>query len=265
MRRRFGSGAARDLFHCLVFVLAAVLLAACNGVGWTAPQKENKLAQHYIELIRSRDADAIMAVMDPAYRTSATRESIGKLANYLPNEKSRNTELISWTEVQSQGSTLYSLNYELEFPHKWVLLNVVVKKTAAGEELWGFHVYPETQSLEKLNAFTFKSKPLTNYIVFALMIAVPLFIVISVVTAFRTPMSKLKWLWILGMLFGFGQISLNWTTSTLSFTPAAFQLLGAAYSQIQFGPAILQVGIPVVAVMFWFRRRALLAAPHEAS
>ena len=116
------------------------------------------------------------------------------------------------------------------------------------------------QSLEEANRFTFEGKGPIHYIVFALTVAVPLFIVYALVLCFKTPIARRKWLWLLFVALGFFQLTLNWTDGAFGIQPISFALLGAGFVRAgPYMPFIFNVTIPIGAIVFLARRRSLAA------
>jgi asparagine N-glycosylation enzyme membrane subunit Stt3 len=70
-------------------------------------------------------------------------------------------------------------------------------------------------------------------------------------------MKRRKWLWILFILFGFGKLSINWTTGQWGVMVLAAQLFSASAAAAYFGPWIVSVSLPVGAVLFLIKRRRL--------
>lgn len=61
---------------------------------------------------------------------------------------------------------------------------------------------PIPQSLETLNAFTFKNKGMLHIVFLILSIITPIFILTVLVICVRTKIKKRKWLWIIFILLG---------------------------------------------------------------
>jgi hypothetical protein len=118
----------------------------------------------------------------------------------------------------------------------------------------GFHVNPIPKSLQELNAFTFDNKSIVHYSIFGFTIIIPLFIIFSLIQCIRTKIKR-KWLWLLFILIGIGQITLNWTDGNVGFNPLSIQLLGAGVLKASmFAPWTFTVSIPLGAIWFTIKR-----------
>jgi hypothetical protein len=80
-----------------------------------------------------------------------------------------------------------------------------------------------------------------------------------------TPMARRKWLWVIFAMLGFTSLNLNWTTGQLSYefltviAPPARAGTGSGF----YTPWNVQIGLPLGAIVFWLRRRALMVVPVE--
>jgi hypothetical protein len=93
----------------------------------------------------------------------------------------------------------------------------------------------------------------------------------SLVLCFKTPIPKRKWLWMVFVAVGIGQLSFNWNNGGYQIQAFYFALLGAGFQRAgPFAPYIFNAAIPVGAIVFLFRRkswldRAALARPGSGS
>lgn len=80
-----------------------------------------------------------------------------------------------------------------QFTNAWVLAAVTIDTAGENKTLTGINVNPIPKSLGELNAFTLSGKSVTHYILLAITVAVPVFIVWVIVLCARTKIRK-KWL-----------------------------------------------------------------------
>lgn len=79
----------------------------------------------------------------------------------------------------------------------------------------------------------------------------PLIVLYSLISCIRTPMQKGKWLWIIFILIGVCQFSLNWTTGQLNINPLSINLFGlGVFSSSQYAPIFISLGIPLGAIVY---------------
>src|SRR6185295_10348348 len=89
-------------------------------------------------------------------------------------------------------------------------------------------------------------------------IAVGAFTIGTAIFCWLSPIPRRKWLWRIFVLLAFGTLSLNWTTGEIRYQLVYLLLLGAGFSKPFYGPALLNIGLPVGALLFWWQRRAWL-------
>ena len=122
------------------------------------------------------------------------------------------------------------------------MANVVLQKEGSDTVVTGVNVQPLRDSLENINRFTFEGKGGVHYAVFAVAVIVPLFVLSALVLCVRTPIPKRKWLWILFVLVGFAQLTLNWSDGNVNINPLSVQLFGASFWKAgPFAPWLLSV------------------------
>ena len=170
--------------------------------------------------------------------------------------------MVGWNTFYSQqfgGDDVYKTNitYEYQYPNKWLLFNVATQKKGKIFTIIGFRLTPISDSLENLNRFTLHGKSPMQYLVLMWGCLTVLFILCALVLCVRTRIEKRKWLWILFILFGMGEVLVNWTTGQWSFSPLSFELFGFSGFSNVYGPWIIKVSFPLGALIFLLRRRKL--------
>jgi hypothetical protein len=112
---------------------------------------------------------------------------------------------------RSAGTTL-NLTYEYQFGTQYLLVNVATKTRNGVLTIVGFRVLPESASLEAQNKFSLAGKDALQYVVLGAAIIVSIFTLVVLAVCISTKVKRRKWLWILFILFGFGKLSVNWST-----------------------------------------------------
>jgi len=237
-------------------------IAGCDQRLWVekfAPKAESEFAQHYIALFQARDFGKIEEKIDPSLRKPQLRSKLEQIAALVPVDKPKNIKVV-WSQTWShRGATQTSLTLEYEYPHEWLVANVLMERGGGQTLVKGIHVQPLSESLEKTNRFTFQGKSVIQLIVFALAIGVPLLVVVATVLCIKTPVPKRKWLWIVFILLGVGQATLNWSDGNLSVNVLSVQLLGAGFWKASpYAPLLLSVSVPLGAIIFLFKRKKWL-------
>jgi hypothetical protein len=246
-----------------------VLLAlfACDQKAWFdkfVPKEDAEFAKSYLSLFQTHDFSAIEAKIDPTLKNAQLRENLEKIAALFPMEKPSKVEVIGSHTFTSPNETRVNLSFQYSFPGKWLLADIGLLKRGGNTLVMAVNVHPLKDSLENINRFTFEGKGLGNYIFLVFTVIVPLFIIFTLYLCIRTPIPKRKWLWILFVLVGFVQLTLNWTDGSINVKPIYFQFLGAGFWQASpYAPVSLSISFPIGAIIFLFNRRKWLSKQAE--
>jgi hypothetical protein len=245
--------------HILLSLLA-LLLASCDQDAMFerfVPKEEADLAKEVIAKLAARDFAAVESRLGTKLVTPDVREKLQKMAGALPRGEPKSVRTVGANFNKSSASTTYNLTFEYEYQAGWVVANVVLERRGEQLTLQGIHFLPNQQSLATANRFTFEGKGVAHYIVFALAIAIPLFIVYALVVCARTKFPKRKWLWLLFVAVGLVQFQFNWTNGAWGVQPLSFAFLGSGFTQAgPVAPYIFTLAFPLGAVIFLARRHS---------
>jgi hypothetical protein len=240
-----------------------VMVSACvpeNRIEKIADDEKEQIARDYIQRMTDGDFEALASELESSLRTPTAAESIEKLAGFLPKEPPSTVNLVGYQYFkQNDQPPRYNLTYQFGYGSKWVLANAAWFENPDGSRLiTGLSAYQLQAPLQETYAFSFKNAGVLQYLFLFCSAIVPLFIVFSLVACIRTRMRKGKWIWILFILVGMVQFSINWTTGQVGVKLLHLQLLGAGVLRASiYSPWILMFSLPVGAAVFWFRRNML--------
>jgi hypothetical protein len=252
------------ILRTLILAVAALTLGACSADSILARYEslpETQIARESIELLRTKNYDALRTRLAPEQRDDPKiARGMPIVAGQFPDGEPIGIKLIDYqfttfSPFNGSASTNYSIAFEYEYPEIWIVTIAALRRANEETSVTGINAFRNLQSLENLNALTFENKSALHFVMVLLAVVVFGFIVATLITAIRTKIPKRKWLWIIFIIIGIGQISLNWTTGELSFA-ANFNLFAVGMVRRGLGPWILQIGIPLGAALFWWRRRA---------
>ncbi len=248
-----------------LFVLAGVgvLLAPEEGLanfamGWLAPKAESAQARQYVEDIRNGKYAAIEAAFDRQFVTPEMPAQLAKVTALFPKEKPARIYLVGTNTATMDKQTTYRLTYQYSFAHDWLLAEVIMKRTDGKLVLYGVHVRPMTDSVQRANALTLRGKSLIHY---AFAIGALLVFAFTAITAYvcaTTPIPRRRWLWILFVMVGFGIVGFNWTTGEIGVGFLTVQLFSFGFIKPLFAPMVLKLSFPLGAIVFWSRRHVWL-------
>jgi hypothetical protein len=244
---------------CLCLLL---VLAGCSRTGMMeslVSDEKKQIARAYIQRFLDGDTATLIKDLDPSLRNDNIEATFKQMRALLPPGKpTAEPELVGWTSNYTvNGRAEHNLTYQFHFGTGWIVINAAWRDLPDGtRQLFGMRVQPLTDSLQELNAFTFKHATVWHYVFFAAAVVIPIFVLVTLITCIRTKIPKRKWLWVIFILLGLMNCSFNWTTGAIDWRPMAFLVFGAgAFSAGAYGAWVISVAAPVGAVMFWIQRR----------
>ena len=162
--------------------------------------------------------------------------------------------------MNTNGQTIRSayLAYEVDGGAKRALVRMRIVREGGKALLTDLYVNGLTAPVEQLGGFSLTGKSAVQYAVLALTGLSLVLILLSEVVLVATKRIPMKWLWFVGCLFGYGQISVDWSTGAVGFMPLYIQLLGAfAIKAGMLAPWRVGFGVPVASIVFLILRRKL--------
>jgi hypothetical protein len=230
-----------------------------------ASPEDQALAKNCVELLQQHRFDELEKAMDPSLQGPELHNALVKMATVVPAEKPASVTLIGAHRRISTDSSGGDVTFEYGFHDKWVLVGVAFKRQGSHTTVTGFHVTPQSAAYEEQNKFTLAGKSPIQYAVLALVVILPLLTLYALVVCITTKFAGRKWPWVLFILFGVGKFAVNWTTGECDFSQVYIQLFSASASAVPPGPWILAVSFPLGAVLFFLRRKKLMAPAAQTN
>src|SRR5581483_4012822 len=258
-----------------VVLVLAFALAACglNDASRLLEGPDADYGKSLFSALQARDLKTVRDRMDPFVLGTAAPSTFDQMAALFPPDAPQSVGVVGVNikEFKESKDTTrrVSVTLQYEWENKWLLAVAMWRETPSGEKLTeGMNVRPLAKPLQETNGFELNGKGVANYVFLVLVIAFPLLCVTTLVICIRTPMLReRKILWCLGIVLGFCQFNLNWTTGAMSVTPLSVQLLAAAWARASpFAPHVFSISLPVFALFFLWRRHQgqfSLAKPAE--
>jgi hypothetical protein len=265
MRRRVADGAT-----ILAFAAAVLLLAACSQkavLEKIAPADDRALGSRVISDLQGRpggDVD-LAGLINPQFRD--------KLATVLPQLRAMTpvgpgrlvdanvTEFHAFTSGRVTRQTF--LAYEIDGANDVrTLLRIRIVRVNGVAQIDSLYANPLRAPVEEIGKFTLSGKSPIHYVFLVLAILSPMTILISEIVLFRTKWIRLKWLWAVACLFGYGQVFLDWSTGQVGFTLLNFTMFGAFFVKAgMLAPWRLGIAPPIASMLFLVLRRRLQKPP----
>jgi len=250
-----------------LLVLLVVVVAGCSQQDLKlqlVPAADQALGMYYVNLLRSRSFDEIDRAAEPSVRGPKLYAALLKMTETLPEEQPSSAKMVDAQITADKEGTRTKIIYEYGFPGKWVIAEVIMLRKQASVSLVGLSVRAIPESVEEHHRFRLAGKSVTHYTALTLAILFPLLTLYALVTCLRTKLSRLKWAWVLFIVFGIGNCTLNWTTGETQFSALTLRLLSASIDQLSFGPWLLSLSFPLGAVVFLLLKKKLTVAVSPA-
>lgn len=243
----------------LLSIALSLCLSGCSRamlIKRITPPEDEVFARKYVDLLREREFDQVEQKLDPSVAGSDLKNTLDKMAGMFPVGEPKSTKVVAY-------NFRHSLTLEYEFPDKWLLADMSIKRMDGASTILAIRVTRIADSLEHINRFSLVGKSALQYGILGLAFAAPIFSFYVFAVCLRTKNLNRKWLWAIFILVGVGKLGVNWTTGALTFTPLAVQVPcgGAKTTMGVYGPWVVAVNLPLGAILFLRKRsnRVLLS------
>jgi len=242
----------------LIVLLSALLLFGCNQqqmIEKFSTPADQTLAKAYISDLQAGKFDVIEKDLDPSIKTSGVHGALVHMASLLQTGPPTSVKLVGAHKSFSPNGAQTNTTFEYQWGDKWALCNVAIWRSATIQTIVGFNVYVEKTSLEDQVRFTLTGKSLAQYAILTGAVLAFSLTLFALVACIRRKGLHRKWLWIIFIVFGFGQLSTNWVTGVVNYQLLYVSLFSAGAFAPLYGPWTISLSVPVGAVVFLLRRR----------
>lgn len=237
---------------------ALMMLGGCDrqaDFDRLVPREEAAFARESLERLAAQDFAWVEARLSPELRNAAIRGELHALARVFPSGTPETTTLVGSQTDAGPDYWRARFTFEYAYPGTWLLAGVALHRDGQALLVDGINVEREAKSVAERHAVDLEDLTPAHAAVLALAIAVPLFVLHTLVACLRTPGLPMRWLWAAFVLLGVGAVSLNWTTGELAFSPLRVLLLAVGADRPLYAPLTLSVAMPLGAVAFRLRHR----------
>jgi hypothetical protein len=166
----------------------------------------------------------------------------------------------------NNGRRTVLLAYQIHDSFGFVLVEFVIRHEQGEFVVERFHVEPLPDDLREIHALRIWDKGPAHWLVLLAVAGELALIVYALVACATTPMRRRKWLWILFILCGVGNLTFNWTSAELFYRIFNLQLFGIGFSKAgPYAPWTLSLSFPIGALAFLAWRPRHVAAAGAAS
>jgi hypothetical protein len=221
------------------------------------PRDDELRARTYFDQLRQGKFDQIVSDLDPSEVTPSVRDKLVEMASLIPAEAPVSVKVVGAHVFRNPESSTTSITMEYQFPSKWLLVEVTTQKKGEASTVVGFHITPQSDSLENLNRFTLVGKSAIQYLILTLAVGSLTFSFYVLILCIRTKGVNRKWLWMLFILVGVEKVAINWKTGQLTFGVIAINIPSATAGHPLYGPWTVSVFLPLGAILFLNRQRTI--------
>jgi len=243
----------------LLLLLVGLLCSCENNIDFRTivPKNVDKFATDFIADIKQMKIEECMSRVIPEMKNQGGREYLTNTFRNIQTLQIDSVRIINarvQTLMGDNGFSKYSIDYEYFVKDKHLYFSVEIREENGKLLISGFDGRFFETSLTEIHSLTLDNKGFKHYLFIVFAIIVPLFIIVTLIFAIRTPLTK-KWLWIIGILLGFVKFSLNWTTGQVGFQIISFQILGAGLTKSGLvAPWTIAFSLPLVGMYFWVKK-----------
>jgi hypothetical protein len=247
----------RQFLPTLGAFVVALCCTACNQdellQKFTTPA-DQATATEQIDLLRNRRFEELEAHMDPSIKAPNLRATLEKMAQALPADAPSDRKLVGAHTNINNGQRSTDLVWQYRFGDRYVLASCTFARRANQVVVLGMQVNPIAASLESSQSLTFTNKPARHYLFAAAAVLAVLLTLLALIACVLEKDLRKKWLWVIFILFGVTQTSLNWTTGAINFSVGSLLLFSCSWVAGIYSPWIISVAAPVGAVAYLVRR-----------
>lgn len=241
----------------LLALAALFFLAGCDREAMLqkfASEEDRKFATQCIDTLRAGKLDEIEQQLDASLRTAETHAVLVRIIELLPKEEPSAVKLVgAQLQVGTQGRDS-NLTYQYSYGERHFLINCAIRTKDSGRVIFGLNVHGLDASIEQQQEFGLAGKTPLQY---AVLLGVVVALVLTLVALIRCVMEKelrRKWLWVLFIIVGIGQFSVNWHDGNWVFSPVYLMLFSASAVSYGYGGFELSVALPLGAIVYLVRR-----------
>ena len=242
---------------CLKFLAClacCVFLAGCDDslfMKRIVPPEDEAVARNYVEMLQRGEINEIQRKLDADVAQPDDREKLVQISGMFPAEKPQSSKVVGVHLYHNKDYSTSEITLEYELRDRWLLVRVLTKKVGEEASLLGINATQTADSLESVNRFRlFAGKSATQYLILAAALLSVLFTFYVFVLCARSGPLKMKWLWLVVILFGIGKLGVNWVTGEWAFTPIAIQIPCATAVRPFYGPWTISGSFPLGALLF---------------
>jgi hypothetical protein len=237
--------------------LAVLVLTACSQdelLDKMASDEDKKFATQCLGRLLDGDVASLETKIDPTLKAPNLHDVLVRMAEMLPDGKPDSVKLVGVHKNTVSGVRTANLTYQYGYGDQYFLVNCASQTKDDRVTIVGISATPLEKQLEDHSKFELEGKPAASYAILIAATLAPVISVIALILCILESGLRRKWAWVLFIIFGIGGITLNWSTSEITYSIAHLQLFSAGAAAAPYTPWMIVVALPVGAVVYMARR-----------
>ncbi len=241
-----------------LFLLAIVFATGCSPapiLDDTVPEDADHIARKFLTMLHDGSIDEAVEIFDPKLNKGEKfRNELIKLSGQLSGSFDE-VRLVQHGRIQAMinDNAQTRITYEILTAKGRFVTNIAVSKNEGVLLITGLYLEELDKPLEEITRFTFEGKSTLHYVFFALALLVPIIALYGMYLAYCSG-THLRWLWMICMLPGTGNVSLNWTSGHFSSNAFSISTLWAPFIREGLsGATYISLALPFVAGIYIYR------------
>jgi len=270
----------------ITVIILCVFLASCSETAWgpivkmMMDEEMETRVNAITDDVIARDMDAVQARLASSISAEAAQAGLTDLFNHLPEGEPESTLAISynWSSNTSfndgQSGSTRSANIVVRLEYETAIAYLTIGLFAAPGEEYSITLlranYIETGTADS-SVYAPENHTIWHAVFGILALVIPVFIIGSLIAMYRMKRIKRRIIWTILMLVGYPVFALNWTTGDVwlaspGVTTTAnswhlslidIKFFGAAFQQVVGMGTLVWVGVPLGAILFWYKLYAV--------
>jgi len=241
----------------LLALAALLLLNGCSQEALLrkfATEEDRKVATECIDTLRAGKIAEIEGRMDPSLRTADTHQVLARMANLLPKGEPSAVKLVGAQLNVGTNGRESNVTYQYSYGDQHYLVNCATRTHGGERIIFGLNVHTLAASIEERQRFGLTGKTPLQYGVLLGIVAALALTLVALIRCVTEKDLRRKWLWVLFIIVGIGELAVSWNDGTWVFTPIHFMLFSASALSSGYGGFQLSVALPLGAIVYLVRR-----------
>jgi hypothetical protein len=236
---------------------ALVFLAGCDRdevLRKFASPADEKVARQCIDTMRHGRLEEIEASLEPGLKGAQAHAQLLQMMASLPPREPDAVKLVGASQNFNNGVRSSNLTYQYSYGTQHFMINCAWRMDGERRVIFGMEVKPLAASLEETSRFDLQGKSALQYgVLIGALVCLGMSLLALILCIMEKGLRR-KWLWILFILFGIGQLSVDWNSGAQEFSPLHLLLFSASAVSPGYGPWVVSIAFPLGAAWYLARR-----------